>query len=108
METIGYARVSTVGQSLEVQLDELKQAKVNKIYKEKASGATGERAELKAMIDYAREGDIVICCKMDRIARSTKDLLNVINALKDKGVSFKILNSPLDTAAHYAGCCGYL
>jgi DNA invertase Pin-like site-specific DNA recombinase len=98
METIGYARVSTVGQSLEVQVEELQKAKVDRIFKEKASGATGEREQLKAMIDYVREDDTVVCCKIDRIARSTKDLLNIVETLEKKGVSFRVLNINLDTS----------
>lgn len=98
MATIGYARVSTTGQSLEVQIEELNKAGVERTFEEKASGATGEREKLKAMIDYARKGDTVICCKIDRIARSTQDLLNIVDKLKSKEVEFKILNINLDTS----------
>jgi DNA invertase Pin-like site-specific DNA recombinase len=98
METIGYARVSTTGQSLEVQIEELNKASVDRIFQEKASGATGEREQLKAMIDYVRQGDTVMCCKIDRIARSTQDLLGIVEKLKSKGVGFKILDIQLDTS----------
>jgi DNA invertase Pin-like site-specific DNA recombinase len=98
MATIGYARVSTEGQELTVQLEELKAAKVDKIFKEKASGVKQDRPELAKMIDYAREGDTVVVCKLDRIARSTKHLLQIVDELEAKKVSFKVLNINLDTA----------
>ena len=97
MAIIGYARVSTVGQKLEVQLSELKKEKCTKIFQEKVSAKTADRPELTAMIDYVREGDTVVVCKIDRVARSTKDLLNIVDILKSKDVAFKILNINLDT-----------
>lgn len=97
-KTIGYARVSTVGQSLECQLEELHKAGVDRVFQEKASGADGDRIELKRMLDFVREGDVVVCCKLDRIARSTMDLLNIVEMLKAKDVTFRILNIQLDTS----------
>ena len=98
MAIIGYARVSTEGQELTVQLEELKAAKVDKVFKEKASGVKEDRPELTKMIDYARVGDTVVVCKLDRIARSTKHLLQIVETLEAKKVSFKVLNINLDTA----------
>ena len=97
MAVIGYARVSTTDQKLEVQLDQLERAGAERIYQEKASGADGARTELAAMIDYVREGDTVIACKLDRLARSTKHLLEIVERLTGKGVTLKILNIDLDT-----------
>lgn len=97
MATVGYARVSTTDQKLEVQLDALKKVGVDKVYQEKASGADSDRVELAAMLDYIREGDVVVCCKLDRIARSTKHLLDIVETIKAKGASLKILNIDLDT-----------
>ena len=97
MATIGYARVSTTGQSLEVQLEELQKAKCTKIFQEKISAKDTERPQLQALLDYAREGDTVVVCKIDRIARSTGDLLNIIKAIDSKEASFKILNINFDT-----------
>jgi len=98
MGLIGYARVSTTDQKLEVQLDQLKALGVTRIYQEKASGADAERVELAAMLDYVREGDTVVACKLDRLARSTAHLLSIVETLKGKGVTLKVLNIDLDTA----------
>src|SRR5450631_2428703 len=96
--TVGYARVSTEDQSLDVQLNLLKEAGVDKIYKEKASGVKEDRPELAALIEYVREGDTVVICKLDRIARSTKHLLTIADTLEKKGVQFLVLNINLDTS----------
>jgi len=98
MATVGYARVSTTDQKLEVQLDALYKVGVDRVYQEKASGADGDRVELAAMLDYVREGDVVVCCKLDRIARSTAHLLAIVDKLTVKGVFLKILNIDLDTS----------
>jgi DNA invertase Pin-like site-specific DNA recombinase len=98
MSTIGYARVSTTDQNLETQLQQLQTAACDKIYQEKASGAKVDRPELAAMLDYCREGDTVVVCKLDRIARSTAHLLTIVDSLEKKGVAFKVLNISLDTS----------
>lgn len=98
MATVGYARVSTVEQNLDGQLEQLQAAGVDRIYQEKASGVDAGRPELAAMLDYVRQGDTVVCCKLDRIARSTKHLLEVSETLENKGVTFRVLNINLDTA----------
>jgi DNA invertase Pin-like site-specific DNA recombinase len=98
MATVGYARVSTVEQELTAQLEQLQAAGCERIYQEKVSGAQYDRTELTAMLDYVREGDTVICCKLDRIARSTKHLLEIVEGLEKKKVSFKVLNINLDTS----------
>jgi len=100
VETIGYARVSTTGQNLEAQLEQLEAAGCDRVYQEKASGAKADRPELAAMLDYARQGDTVVVCKLDRIARSTAHLLSIVDSLQKKGVAFKVLNnSSLDTSS---------
>lgn len=98
MAIVGYARVSTKEQNLDVQLNLLQQAGVEKIYQEKASGVKEDRPELASMMEYIREGDTVVICKLDRIARSTKHLLSIAEALEKKGVEFKVLNINLDTS----------
>ncbi|ABL00187.1 recombinase family protein [Pelobacter propionicus] len=97
MAVIGYARVSTQEQDLAVQLEQLRAAGVDKVYQEKASGADADRPELAAMLDYVREGDTVVVCKLDRIARSTKHLLSITEDLEERHVAFKVLNIQLDT-----------
>ncbi len=98
MPVIGYARVNTTDQDLDVQLETLKQAGATRIYREKISGVKKGRPELVAMLDYVRDEDTVIVTKLDRIARSTKHLLEIVDQLQDKGVSFKVLNIDLDTS----------
>jgi DNA invertase Pin-like site-specific DNA recombinase len=97
MAIVGYGRVSTTGQSLGIQTEQLNLAGVERIFQEKASGVKLDRTELNAMLDWVRDGDTVIVTKLDRIARSTKHLLEIIEHLEDKGVSFKVLNMNLDT-----------
>jgi DNA invertase Pin-like site-specific DNA recombinase len=98
MAVVGYARVSTVDQDLTAQLEQLHAANCDRIYREKESGVKADRPELAAMLDYVRTGDTVICCKLDRIARSTRHLLEVVELLERKAVAFKVLNINLDTS----------
>ncbi|WP_129125906.1 recombinase family protein [Geomonas oryzae] len=98
-QVIGYARVSSTDQKLDVQLDQLAAIGVDKVYAEKASGADVERVELSAMLDYVREGDTVVACKLDRIARSTAHLLSIVEKLNARGVTLKVLNIDLDTSS---------
>lgn len=99
MAKIGYARVSTETQELTAQLEQLNAAGVDRIFQEKASGVKHDRPQLAAMIDYVRDGDTVIVCKLDRIARSTKHLLEIVDTLEAKQVSFQVMNINLDTAS---------
>ncbi|BCG47075.1 integrative genetic element Gsu5, resolvase [Citrifermentans bremense] len=99
MAIIGYARVSTLDQDLTAQLAQLNAAGCDRIYKEKASGVKQDRPELAAMLDYVREGDTVTVCKLDRVARSTKHLLDIVDTLEAKRVTFKVLNINLDTSS---------
>lgn len=99
MAIIGYARVSTEGQDLTAQLEQLNGAGVDRVFKEKASGVKQDRPQLAAMLDHLREGDTVVVCKLDRIARSTKHLLEIVEALEAKQVSFKALNINLDSSS---------
>jgi len=98
MATIGYARVSTEGQELTAQLEQLEEAGVEKVFKEKASGVKEDRPQLAAMLEHVRKGDTVVVCKLDRIARSTKHLLEIVEALEARKVAFKVLNINLDTS----------
>lgn len=89
---IGYARVSTTDQNLEIQLDNLKNAGCEKIYKEKISGAHLKRPELLKMIEQLRANDQIIVWKLDRLARSTRDLLNICDQIAASKASFKSLS----------------
>jgi DNA invertase Pin-like site-specific DNA recombinase len=94
---IGYARVSTEDQHLATQLEKLEEAGCEKIFREKVSGVKRDRPELTRMIEFARQGDVVVCCKLDRIARSTRNLLEIVDAFEKKGVAFRVVNINLDT-----------
>lgn len=96
---VGYARVSSSGQSLDVQLEALAAAKCEKVFSEKRSGtSTGGRDALKDALDFVREGDTLVVTRLDRLARSSQDLHNIIGALAAKGVKFRCLQqSGIDT-----------
>lgn len=94
---IGYARVSTKEQNLTLQLDALKKEGCKKVFEEKISGAKADRPELRKMIDQLREGDVIITWKLDRLGRSLRDLVNLVNEIQDKGAGLKSLNDSIDT-----------
>lgn len=96
---IGYARTSTVEQvaGLEAQERDLRAAGVEKLFAERVS-SQGQRQELKAAIDFSREGDVLVVTKLDRLARSMADLVEITKALEAKKVSLVILNLNLDTS----------
>ncbi|HHC1343288.1 TPA: recombinase family protein [Klebsiella pneumoniae] len=96
MATVGYARVSTTGQSLDTQLEAL--SGCEKIFREKISGAKDDRPQLQAMLEFVREGDVVQVTKLDRLARNTRHLLEVSEYLQGKGVALNILNIGINTA----------
>lgn len=95
MAVVGYARVSSVGQSLEVQLDKLKHC--DKLYQEKKSGAAGKRPRLDACLDYVREGDTLVVTRLDRLARSTLHLCQIAERLNRKQVNLHVLDQHIDT-----------
>src|SRR5680860_1142479 len=100
MTNVGYARVSSTGQDLTVQLEKLETAGCEKIFKEKRSGVDAGRPELKRCLDYLREGDTMLVTKIDRLARSTSDLYRIISTLTKKGAAFKVTDDPtIDTAS---------
>lgn len=94
---IGYCRVSTLGQNMTAQLELLQKAGCVEIFEEQLSGSDMKRPALIKMFDYIRKGDTVIVTKLDRLARSTKDLLNIAEKIKKKGADLEVLNIQLDT-----------
>jgi DNA invertase Pin-like site-specific DNA recombinase len=97
---VGYARVSSVGQSLDVQLAALKTAGCEKVFAEKQSGtSTGKREKLQEAIDFVRDGDTLVVTRLDRLARSAGDLHTIVSRLSKKGVAFRCLQqSGVDTS----------
>ncbi|MFT8247173.1 recombinase family protein [Roseomonas sp. BN140053] len=91
---IGYARVSTYGQTLDAQLEQLKAAGCALAYKEKASGAKAERRELQRMLKALAPGDVVTVTRIDRLARSTFDLFSIVKRITDAGGQFRSLAEP--------------
>lgn len=93
---VGYARVSSTGQSLEVQLEKLKDC--YKVFQEKRSGKNADnRPQLKACLEYLREGDTLVITKLDRLARSVFDLQQIKRLLDTKGVELLVLDQLIDT-----------
>jgi DNA invertase Pin-like site-specific DNA recombinase len=91
MAVIGYARVSTDGQSLQSQTEALHTAGCARVFSEKQSGAYTERPQLAKAIQALGNGDTLVVCKLDRLARSTRDLLNTLDAIGKAGATFKSL-----------------
>ncbi len=97
MSKIGYIRVSSIDQNTERQEVALKELKVDKIFTEKLSGKNTNRPELNRMLDYIREGDTLYIESISRLARSTKDLLSLVQILQEKGVDLVSLKENIDT-----------
>jgi DNA invertase Pin-like site-specific DNA recombinase len=96
---IGYIRVSTESQNLDLQKDELINFGCDKIFEDKISGSLSkaQRSGLKSAIEYARTGDVLVVWKLDRLGRNIKDLIEIINELNVKGVGFKTITGDIDT-----------
>ena len=97
---VGYARTSTIEQKagLDAQLRDLKAAKVEKIFQEQLSSVDDKRAELDAAVEFCRVGDVLVCTKLDRLARSVADLVRIEDRLKAKGASILIMDPAMDTS----------
>lgn len=95
---IGYARVSTQDQKSELQLDALRGVGCEKIFTETASGSQRDRPQLKAALEYVRSGDTLVVWKLDRLARSLKQLIETIEQLKEREIEFRSLTEAIDTA----------
>ena len=94
---IGYARVSTDDQKLDAQTDALTAAGAGKVFAERISGSKRERPELNRLLDQLRDGDIVTVTKYDRLARSLKDLLEIVETIGGRGAGFRSLAEDIDT-----------
>ena len=100
---IGYARVSTLDQNLDLQMQALRKAGCKKIFREKVSGASRERPEFQRMLDQVRNGDTIIVWKLDRLARSTRDLLETMETIREAGARFQSLSEPWANTTSHAG-----
>jgi DNA invertase Pin-like site-specific DNA recombinase len=96
MSKVGYARVSSVDQSLEIQLEKLQGC--DKIFQEKDSGTNDKRQRLKDCLEYVREGDTLVITRLDRLARSTHHLCQIAEELKRKKVDIKVIDQNIDTS----------
>ena len=96
MALIGYARVSSVGQSLDVQQDKLSHC--DKLFEEKQSATSGKRPRLAACLEYVRGGDTLIVTRLDRLARSTLHLCQIADDLQRKGVHLQVIDQNIDTS----------
>jgi len=99
MAIYGYARVSTLSQDTEVQVQKLKEAGCSVIRTEKVSGASRDgRTELQTILDFLTEGDTLVAYKLDRLGRSTRDVLNIVHELDQKGAFLRVLDRDIDTS----------
>ncbi|MEO1286389.1 MAG: recombinase family protein [Chloroflexota bacterium] len=96
---VGYARVSTQDQNPQLQIDALTQAGCEKIFEEKASGAQRDRPALQDALSYLRKGDTLVIWKLDRLARSLKQLLETVEHLEEQGIGLVSLTENIDTAS---------
>lgn len=99
MALVGYARVSTLDQDTTIQIERIKAEKCKKVFSEKKSGTSKkQRTALAECLDYMREGDTLVITKIDRLARSARDLHNTVHDLEKRGISLKVLDQSIDTS----------
>lgn len=96
---IGYSRVSTTDQSLDLQNDDLKKAGCEKIFSDIASGAKSERDGLGEALNFARKGDTIVVWKLDRLGRSLRHLIETVQVLQKRGIGFRSLREQIDTTS---------
>lgn len=94
---VGYARVSTLDQNLELQSDALEEAGCDRIFTDTKSGKDTERTGLKEALEFTRPGDTLVVWKLDRLGRSLKDLIEIVQTLQGRGIGFKSLQESIDT-----------
>ena len=105
---IGYARVSTLDQNPELQLDALKEAKCDKTYVDHTSGAKADRPQWQELLRYIREGDTLVVWKLDRAFRTMKQAVEVFNDFSKRGVHLKVLTMDIDTHSPMGKCMYYV
>jgi DNA invertase Pin-like site-specific DNA recombinase len=96
---VGYARVSTDSQSTDGQIDALKAAGCDRVFRETISGTRADRPELAAALSYAREGDVLVVTRLDRLARSMRQLLATVDDLQAHGIGLRSLHENIDTSS---------
>jgi DNA invertase Pin-like site-specific DNA recombinase len=95
---LGYARISTLEQSLNLQVDALERDGCEKIYKDTVSGSKSSRPGLDELLEFARSGDQIVVWKLDRLGRSLKNLIELVNGLNERGVELRVLEGGIDTS----------
>ena len=100
----GYARVSTDGQSVDAQVKQLRDAGAEKVFREPASGARSDRAQLRRALDQLGKGDVLMVTRLDRLARSTRDLLNTVAAIAAKKAGFQYAMSVIEITGTCSNC----
>ena len=100
-QNVGYIRVSSIEHNTKSQKELLKNVGMDKVFEEKISGKNAKRPELQAMLEYVREGDTVYVKDLSRLARNTKDLLNIVEYLTNKGVALKSIKENIDTSTNF-------
>lgn len=100
-QKVGYIRVSTIEQNTESQKSLLQNFKLDKVFEEKVSGKNTQRPQLQAMLEYVREGDTVYVKDLSRLARNTKDLLDIVEYLNNKGVGLFSIKESIDTSSNF-------
>ena len=99
MAKYGYARVSSLSQSIDVQTKALQEAGCTVVRTEKLSGSSRDgRDELANILDFLQSGDVLVVCKLDRLGRNTRDVLNLVHEIDQKGASLQVLEPAIDTA----------
>lgn len=96
---MGYARVSSIGQNLDLQLEKLREYGYDEIFQEKRSGRTAARPKLNECLRYVRGGDVLVITRLDRLARSTLDLHRILEELQKNKVGFVVLDQAIDTTS---------
>lgn len=94
---IGYVRVSTIEQNVDLQIDELQKAGCEKIFRDKVSGVKTERPGLQEALEFLREGDSLVVWRLDRLGRSLKHLIETVGELEERGIGFRSLQESIDT-----------